>query len=69
MRDDARVGYVLKRYPRLSETFIVSELLGREEAGEELAVARALNDLAQQLLEQAAGTIEAYEGHHVTLHG
>ncbi|MGD9526325.1 glycosyltransferase [Pseudonocardia sp.] len=39
MRDDARVGYVLKRYPRLSETFIVSELLGREEAGEELAVA------------------------------
>ncbi|MGH3937432.1 MAG: glycosyltransferase family 4 protein [Pseudonocardiaceae bacterium] len=34
-----RVGYVLKRYPRLSETFIVSELLAREAAGEKLAIA------------------------------
>jgi colanic acid/amylovoran biosynthesis glycosyltransferase len=41
-----RVGYVLKRYPRLSETFIVSELLGREAAGEDIAVAslRAAGD-------------------------
>lgn len=46
MPGDARVGYVLKRYPRLSETFVVSELLGREEAGEELVVAslRAAGD-------------------------
>ncbi len=29
----ARVGYVLKRYPRYSETFIVSEILAHEEAG------------------------------------
>ncbi len=28
-----RVGYVLKRYPRYSETFIVNELLAHEEAG------------------------------------
>lgn len=34
-----RVGYVLKRYPRLSETFIVSEVLAREAAGEDLAIA------------------------------
>lgn len=34
-----RVGYVLKRYPRLSETFVVQEMLAREEAGERLAIA------------------------------
>lgn len=28
-----RVGYVLKRYPRFSETFIVSEILAHERAG------------------------------------
>lgn len=45
-RTGGRVGYVLKRYPRLSETFIVSELLAREAAGEDLAVAslRAAGD-------------------------
>ena len=31
--DPGRVGYVLKMYPRFSETFIVSELLGLEAAG------------------------------------
>lgn len=41
-----RVGYVLKRYPRLSETFIVSELLAREAGGEDIAIAslRAAGD-------------------------
>jgi len=39
LRSADRIGYVLKRYPRLSETFIVQELLAREAAGEELAVA------------------------------
>ena len=34
-----RVGYVLKRYPRLSETFIVQEILAREAAGEQIAIA------------------------------
>ncbi|MBL8929680.1 MAG: glycosyltransferase [Kineosporiaceae bacterium] len=33
-----RVHYVLKRYPRTSETFIVRELLGLEQAGVQLAV-------------------------------
>jgi glycosyltransferase involved in cell wall biosynthesis len=48
MRPDpaGRVGYVLKRYPRLSETFIVQELLAREAAGEDIVVAslRAAGD-------------------------
>lgn len=33
-----KVGYVCKMYPRFSETFIVSEILGREAAGEHLEV-------------------------------
>jgi len=35
--------------------------------GEELAAARALDDLAQHLLRDAASTIGAIEGHPVTL--
>jgi colanic acid/amylovoran biosynthesis glycosyltransferase len=33
-----RIGYVLKRYPRYSETFIVNEILAHEAAGAELAI-------------------------------
>ncbi|GAA1294030.1 glycosyltransferase family 4 protein [Brachybacterium alimentarium] len=33
-----RIGYVLKMYPRFSETFIVSEILAREAAGEEIII-------------------------------
>lgn len=33
-----RIGYVLKMYPRFSETFIVSELLGREARGADVEV-------------------------------
>lgn len=33
-----RRAYVLKMYPRFSETFIVSEILAREAAGEELTI-------------------------------
>lgn len=33
-----RIGYVLKMYPRFSETFIVSEILAREAAGEQIVV-------------------------------
>lgn len=35
---DVRVLYVLKRYPRLSETFIVRELLGLEAAGARIGI-------------------------------
>ncbi|MDO5699636.1 MAG: glycosyltransferase family 4 protein [Dermatophilus congolensis] len=34
-----RIGYVLKCYPRFSETFIVRELIAREAAGDEIVVA------------------------------
>lgn len=33
-----RTGYVVKVYPRFSETFVVTEILAREEAGEDLAI-------------------------------
>ena len=33
-----RIGYVLKMYPRFSETFIVSEILAREAAGEQIVI-------------------------------
>jgi len=39
----------------------------RPAIGEEVAAARALSDLAHLLLERAAGEIEEFEGHHVTL--
>ena len=34
----ARVGYVVKRYPRYSETFIVNEILAHEAAGLEIDI-------------------------------
>ncbi|MBO0594305.1 glycosyltransferase family 4 protein [Nesterenkonia sp. E16_7] len=36
--DGPVVGYVLKMYPRFSETFIVSEILAREAAGERIVI-------------------------------
>ena len=35
--------------------------------GQDLAAARALSDLSHQLLNAAAGRIESFEGHPVTL--
>ena len=36
--DHARIGYVVKRYPRYSETFIVNEILAHEKAGLQLDI-------------------------------
>src|SRR5262245_30088366 len=36
--DALRVGYVLKRYPRYSETFIVREILAHEAAGLDIEI-------------------------------
>lgn len=33
-----KIGYVCKRYPRFSETFIVSEILAHEKAGQEVEI-------------------------------
>lgn len=38
VRELPRVGYVLKRYPRYSETFIVNEILAHEAAGLEIEI-------------------------------
>jgi glycosyltransferase involved in cell wall biosynthesis len=37
-RVSPRVGYILKRYPRYSETFIVNEILAHERAGLEIEI-------------------------------
>jgi colanic acid/amylovoran biosynthesis glycosyltransferase len=37
-RDRAAVGYVVKRYPRYSETFIVTEILAHEAAGVDVEI-------------------------------
>jgi len=36
--ESARIGYVVKRYPRYSETFIVNEILAHEAAGTEVEI-------------------------------
>lgn len=33
-----KIGYVLKKYPRLSETFILNEILGLEDMGHEISI-------------------------------
>ena len=33
-----RIGYVVKVYPRFSETFVVTEILAREAHGEQIEV-------------------------------
>lgn len=38
MQRTPRTGYVLKTYPKLSETFISTEILAREAAGETLDI-------------------------------
>lgn len=39
MPSDSVVGYVVKAFPRLSETFVLNEILAREAAGERIAIA------------------------------
>ena len=51
---DARIGYVLKRFPRFSETFILNELLAHEAAGAEVHVF--------SLLEPAGGAASCASG-------
>lgn len=36
--------------------------------GEELALARAMNELSHRLVDAAADTIESFEGHPIALH-
>ena len=39
-----RIGYVLKVYPRFSETFVVTEILAREDLGQDLSIGYLSHD-------------------------
>ena len=39
--DSPRIGYVLKRYPRFSETFVVNEILAHEAAGLDIEIGKS----------------------------
>lgn len=38
MSSGSKIGYVVKVYPRFSETFVVTEILGREAQGEDISI-------------------------------
>lgn len=56
--DAVRVAYVVKRYPRFSETFIVNELLAHEAAGLDLEVV-ALKDPREPVVQDVVGRVRA----------
>ena len=53
-----RVAYVVKRYPRFSETFVVNEILAHEEAGHEMAIF-ALRPPSDTHFQQAISRVRA----------
>ncbi len=58
--DPFRVGYVVKRYPRYSETFVVREILAHEQAGVEIEIfsLRPSNDgHFQELIARVRGRV------------
>lgn len=53
-----KIGYVLKRYPRFSETFIVNEILAHEEAGYEIEIF-ALRPVEESHFQDCLGQVRA----------
>lgn len=53
-----RVGYVLKRYPRYSETFVVSEILAHEAAGQPIDIF-ALRSVEETHFQDMLGRVQA----------
>jgi glycosyltransferase involved in cell wall biosynthesis len=53
-----KVGYVLKRYPRFSETFILNEILAHEAAGQELEIF-ALRPVEETHFQDRLGQVRA----------
>ncbi|MGO1463058.1 MAG: glycosyltransferase family 4 protein [Marinobacter sp.] len=53
-----KVGYVLKRYPRYSETFVVTEILAHEAAGLELEIF-ALRSVEEAYFQDNLGKVRA----------
>jgi colanic acid/amylovoran biosynthesis glycosyltransferase len=56
--DQERIGYVLKVYPRYSETFILNELLAHERAGTEIEIF-SLRPPGDGRFHQAVGSVRA----------
>ena len=54
----SRVGYVLKRYPRYSETFIVNEILAHEVVGQEIEIF-ALRPVEETHFQDQLGRVRA----------
>ena len=53
-----RIGYVLKRYPRFSETFVVNEILAHEAAGQEIDIF-ALRPVQESHFQDAISRVRA----------
>ncbi len=78
---NTRVGYLLKRYPRLSETFILHEMLALERRGVELSVysmmdpgekivhpdVHRLNARVNYLPQPSFATVRVFARAHITL--
>ncbi len=61
----ATVGYLTKRFPRLSETFILDEIIGLERAGVPLrlfAIADPMEEVVQPDVSQVASTVTYLRG-------
>ena len=54
----APIGYVLKRYPRFSETFVVNEVLAHEAAGQAIEIF-ALRPVAESHFQDTLGRVQA----------
>ena len=54
----SRIGYVLKRYPRYSETFVVNEILAHEAAGQEIEIF-ALRPVEETHFQDQLGRVRA----------
>src|SRR5699024_9450301 len=55
---NCRVGYVLKRYPRYSETFVVTEILAHEAAGLDVEIF-ALRSVQEAHFQDILGQVRA----------
>ncbi|WP_281823259.1 glycosyltransferase family 4 protein [Jannaschia rubra] len=55
---DCKIGYVLKRYPRFSETFILTEILAHEAAGLEIEIF-ALRSVEETHFQDMLGEVRA----------
>ncbi|MFT3802426.1 MAG: glycosyltransferase family 4 protein [Burkholderiaceae bacterium] len=58
LAETCRIGYVVKRYPRFSETFVVNEILAHERAGLDIEIF-ALGPVEETHFQQIIGQVRA----------